>query len=119
MELTFTAAAKDKLAKYMQPNSKILLSLDDGVGPFSNVGVCSLDTAFQLIFVDKGLAIPDYDESIETELGTIYYKGYSKQYLNEHMQLDFKSNFQTMPLSGEGELLDSNIVVLDLSKQAI
>ncbi|BAP85651.1 hypothetical protein LOOC260_111120 [Paucilactobacillus hokkaidonensis JCM 18461] len=119
MKLMITEAAKDKLANYLGPDKKMLLSLDDGVGPFSGVGVCSLDTAFQLILVDKKLPIPDYNESFETEIGALYYKGYSKEYMNEDMKLDFKSNFQTMPLSGDGEMIDSNVVILDLSKQQI
>lgn len=119
MQLTITEAAKNKLANYLSSDKKILLSLDDGVGPFSGVGVCSLDTAFQLILVDRNLPIPDYDETIATELGTVYYKGYSKQYLGDNMKLDFKPNFQTLPLSSDGEIIDSNVVILDLSKQQI
>lgn len=119
MKLAISQAAQNKLAHYLDGHKKILLSLDDGVGPFSGVGVCSLDTAFQLILVDQSLPVPDYDKTIQTDIGIVYYKGYSKQYLGDNMKLDFKPNFQTLPLSSDGEIIDSNVVVLDLSKQQV
>ena len=62
------------------------LDFDDGVGPFSKVGVCSLNQAFQLVIVDKTEDIHDYNEKITTELGDVYYKGYSDMYLDQVMQ---------------------------------
>ena len=31
----------------------IILDLDDGVGEYSKMGVCSLDTSFRLLLLDK------------------------------------------------------------------
>lgn len=38
MDLTFTEAAKERVARYLSPDKKIILDYDDGVGPFSKLG---------------------------------------------------------------------------------
>lgn len=53
MKLTFTPQAQQRLQKYLQPDSKLILDFDDGVGPFSKLGNCSLDANFKLIIVKK------------------------------------------------------------------
>ena len=76
MKLTITDEAATKLRPFFgDPNAIVLLDFDDGVGPFSKVGVCSLNQAFQLVIVDKDEDIHDYNEKIVTELGDVYYKG--------------------------------------------
>ncbi|MCT3443227.1 iron-sulfur cluster biosynthesis family protein, partial [Limosilactobacillus fermentum] len=42
VDLTFTEAAKERVARYLSPDKKIILDYDDGVGPFSKLGDCSL-----------------------------------------------------------------------------
>jgi uncharacterized protein YqkB len=114
MKLTVTEAAKKRLN--LDGQAKLLLSYDDGVGQFSSVGVCSLDTAFQLIKVDPELEAPDYDLQLDSNIGPIFIKGYSKQYLGENLKLDFDSKFFTLPLSSDSEMIDSNVQVMDLTK---
>ena len=48
MKLTFTPQAQQRLQKYLQPDSKLILDFDDGVGPFSDAGMCTLDVATAL-----------------------------------------------------------------------
>ncbi len=43
MNITFTDQAIERLQRYELSSKKMLLDFDDGVGPFSAVGSCSLD----------------------------------------------------------------------------
>ena len=107
MKLTITDEAATKLRPFFEdPNAIVLLDFDDGVGPFSKVGVCSLNQAFQLVIVDKDEDIHDYNEKIVTELGDVYYKGYSDMYLDQVMQLKLNPQNMTLRLVGNssGEL---------------
>ena len=46
MKLTITDEAANKLRPFFEDqNALVLLDFDDGVGPFSKVGVCSLNQA--------------------------------------------------------------------------
>ncbi|GAA2970805.1 iron-sulfur cluster biosynthesis family protein [Lentilactobacillus parakefiri] len=115
MKLTITDEALAQLKKAFPTESKLLLSFDDGVGPFSKVGVCSLDTSYDVIAVNKDAEVPDYDTKLAANVGDWYYKGYSKTYLDNDMKLDYR-NHQVV-LSGESGILDSNIELKDLTKQ--
>lgn len=118
MKLTITDEAAAKLRPFFEdPNATVLLDFDDGVGPFSKVGVCSLNQAFQLVIVDKDEDIHDYNEKIVTELGDVYYKGYSDMYLDQVMQLKLNPQNMTLRLVGNslGELTPV-LNVIDLRK---
>lgn len=114
MKLTITDAAVKQLKKNFPVNSRLLLSFDDGVGPFSKVGVCSLDTSYDIIAVDKDAQTPDYDTSLDSNFGDWYFKGYSKIYLDQDMKLDYKNN--QIILSSESGIMDSNIELKDLTR---
>ncbi|MDE6375892.1 MAG: iron-sulfur cluster biosynthesis family protein, partial [Ligilactobacillus sp.] len=118
MKLTITDEAAAKLRPFFEDqNALVLLDFDDGVGPFSKVGVCSLNQAFQLVIVDKDEDIHDYNEKITTELGDVYYKGYSDMYLDQVMQLRLNPQNMTLRLVGNssGELTPV-LNVIDLRK---
>lgn len=116
MRLTITDQAFEKLRENVPENSRLLLSFDDGVGPFSKVGICSLETSFDIIAVDREVKTPDYDAKLATNHGEWQYKGYSNVYLDDDMKLDIKNN--QLVLSGESGILDSSITVKNLVKQA-
>ncbi|MYV16689.1 iron-sulfur cluster biosynthesis family protein [Furfurilactobacillus milii] len=115
MKLSMSSDAKTKIAAAMGPNQRLLLSFDDGVGPFSNVGYCSLDTSFDLIIVDKDAETPDYDAMIDSDLGPVAVKDYSKTYMSEHMQLTENTTFHTLQLTGDSEQLDPNVQIKVMS----
>lgn len=117
MKLTITDAAIRQLKKVFPANSRLLLSFDDGVGPFSKVGVCSLDTSYDIIAVDKDAQTPDYDTSLDANFGDWSFKGYSKIYLDQDMKLDYKNN--QIVLSSESGIMDSNIELKNLTKQNV
>ena len=89
MYLTFTDDAKQRLSRYLGTSKKMLLDYDDGVGPFSALGNCSLDDNFKLIFVNQEQSFKDFDASFDSNLGKIYYKGYTKPQFADQMTVSF------------------------------
>ena len=53
MYLKISEKAQERLQKYTDEGATIILDLDDGVGKYSKMGVCSLDTSFRLLLLDK------------------------------------------------------------------
>ncbi|MFJ6925178.1 MAG: iron-sulfur cluster biosynthesis family protein, partial [Limosilactobacillus mucosae] len=101
MKLTFTPQAQQRLQKYLQPDSKLILDFDDGVGPFSKLGNCSLDANFKLIIVKKDAKLPDFNAQLASNLGPVWYKDYTAPQLDEKMEVRFNPTYFTMPLVSE------------------
>ncbi len=115
MKLTVTEEAKKRIARYLSPDKKIILDFDDGVGPFSAVGDCGLEAGYKLVFVNCDQKFPDFDSKIPSNIGTIYYKGYTKPQLDEEMELRFNQHYFTMPLVSPHGTLTENVEVLDFT----
>ncbi len=115
MNVTFTDGALQRVNRYLSPDKKILLDYDDGVGPFSAVGNCSLDSGYQLIFVDRDLAVPDYDLQISSNIGPILIKGESRPQFEDEMEARFNRHLFTMPLVSRKGVLTDNLEVVDYS----
>ncbi|UQS84502.1 iron-sulfur cluster biosynthesis family protein [Apilactobacillus apisilvae] len=111
MKLTITDAAKTKIQNIVPGNAKYFLSLDDGVGNYSDAGSCAIDTSFDFIAVDPDLEDKDFNESMDSDLGPIYIKGYSKSYMDQNLKLDVKMNI--LQLSGDAGIIDENVPVTD------
>lgn len=117
MYLTFTDDAKERVSKYSAPNKKMILDYDDGVGPFSAIGDCGLEGGYKLIFVNKDREFPDFNAKIESNLGDIYYKDYTKPQFSDEMELRFNSRYFTMPLVSPFGTLTENVEILDLGDE--
>ena len=117
MYLTFTDKAQERLQRYLGKDKKIILDYDDGVGPFSAMGNCSLDVNFKLVFVDKDMDLPDFDAHFDSNLGPVYYKGFDKPQYAEEMTLDFNKNFFTLPLKSPMGMLTDNVEVVDYEQE--
>lgn len=115
--LTVTDAALERLNKYMSPDKKIVLDFDDGVGPFSAIGNCNLDANYRLIFVNKDVDLPDFDEKVESNIGDIYIKSepYANIQFEKQMELRFDPKHFTMPLVSPTKILTDNVEVVDVS----
>ena len=116
MKLTFTPQAQQRLQKYLQPDSKLILDFDDGVGPFSKLGNCSLDANFKLIIVSKDAKLPDFNAQLDSILGPIWYKDYTASQLDEKMEVRFNQTYFTMPLVSEQRTMTDNLEFLDLQE---
>ncbi|KRL00078.1 iron-sulfur cluster biosynthesis family protein [Liquorilactobacillus capillatus] len=107
MYLTITQAARKKImSDFEGSKDELLLDFDDGVGAFSRVGVCSLDSVFRILIVSKETEIHDYDKVIDSDLGPFKIKGYSEMYMDDEMKLDVNEANQMLRLTGanSGEL---------------
>lgn len=116
MKLTFTPQAQQRLQKYLQPDSKLILDFDDGVGPFSKLGNCSLDANFKLIIVKKDAKLPDFNAQLASNLGPVWYKDYTAPQLDEKMEVRFNPTYFTMPLVSEQRTMTDNLEFLDLQE---
>lgn len=113
MDLTFTPEAQKQVERYLRPNTKLLLDFDDGVGPFSNLGNCSMDSHYKLIFVKDDLELPDFDQSFPSNLGPVYYKGYNAPQYEAGMQLQFNKRYFTLPLVSPSSVLTDDVELVD------
>ena len=116
MKLTFTPQAQQRLQKYLQPDSKLILDFDDGVGPFSKLGNCSLDANFKLIIVCKDAKLLDFNAQLASNLGPVWYKDYTASQLDEKMEVRFNQTYFTMPLVSEQRTMTDNLEFLDLQE---
>lgn len=114
MFLNISDEAQVKLTPYLEENAVIVLDLDDGVGKYSKMGVCSLDTSFRLLLLDQLQDKTDFGLTIDSGIGAIYIKDYSKRYLDEEMTLEIDPRLQVFKLKSPSGVLDGNVPIVDL-----
>lgn len=106
--------ARIKNALQGQP-AKLLLNYNDGVGPYSKVGSCSIGTDFDLLLAPAQQTLPDYNAQLSSALGPIFYKKYSARYLDSDLKLT-RGSFNQIQLSGKGGLIDGSVNIIDERK---
>lgn len=114
MYLTLTDAAQEKILPYMKEKAVLVLDLDDGVGRYSKVGNCALDTSFRLLLLDQMQDTADYGLTLDSSIGAIAVKDYSERYLDNQMTLDVDARLHTFVLTSPSGVLDSNVPLVDL-----
>ena len=116
--LTVTDAALARIRLHLSPNKKIILDFDDGVGPFSAIGNCSLDANYRLIFVNQNAVLPDFDEKISSNIGDIYIKSelYANVQFEPEMELRFDHRHFTLPLVSPKGTLTENVELVDIDE---
>lgn len=118
MELKMSQAVINKLEGYHSNEGALLLDLDDGVGPYSKLGICSLDTSFRFLLVsDKEVPAP-YTITLSSAVGPIYIKDYTANYFDQEPKLNLNERFQSIMLETESGVVDSNVEIIDLRKQS-
>lgn len=121
MELNIEPAAIEKITPYVQPDDRLYLDFEDGVGPFPATEItCRLDIHFRLIIVpqsypEEGLAI--YDTPLTTPLGTIWLKQGAQVYLEEQTRLQVEPTYQRLQLVGNSGILANDVQLLRIEKQ--
>ncbi|MBO0422753.1 iron-sulfur cluster biosynthesis family protein [Enterococcus plantarum] len=114
MYLKISNEAQVKLTPYIESKAVIILDLDDGVGNYSKMGVCSLDTSFRLLVLDQVQDKSDFGLTVDSDMGAIYIKDYSKRYLDEEMILEVDPRLQVFKLKSPSGVLDGNVPIVDL-----
>ncbi|HCD4555354.1 TPA: iron-sulfur cluster biosynthesis family protein [Enterococcus faecium] len=114
MYLKITEQAQERLQKYIDEGATVILDLDDGVGEYSKMGVCSLDTSFRLLLLDKEQRKNDYKLQLDSDIGDVYIKDYSKMYMDEHMTLSLDPRLCVFTLESPSGSLDSHVQLVDL-----
>ncbi|OFI50268.1 hypothetical protein BG261_09115 [Floricoccus tropicus] len=89
-------------------DGKLIFDTDDGAGPFSIAGTCSLGTHFRLLIVDPGFESDIYNGIMDSNIGQLPFKDYSRTYLSDKMKLSLengkavlKSDYENIDLSFE------------------
>ncbi|MHC9532605.1 iron-sulfur cluster biosynthesis family protein [Dellaglioa sp. L3N] len=113
MYLKISEDAKKKIETSVGNDSQILLDFDDGVGALSKEGSCSLDSSFRILIVNNQNDSSAYDEVIDSDLGPIRVKGYSKTYMDDNMQLLVNDRFNSLSLHGDKSGLLTGTVSLE------
>lgn len=108
-----SAAVQERLQKHMiNPNDRLILDFDDGVGAYSKVGVCSLDVSFRFLVVDQQDVDAVYDETLSSPLGDVLIKGYADNFINQNPELNL-SKLGLITLKTDEGLVDTNVEILD------
>ena len=114
MFLNVSEEVQVKLMPYLEDKAIIVLDLDDGVGKYSKMGVCSLDISFRLLLLDQLQDKSDFGLTLDSDIGAIYIKDYSKRYLDEKMTLEIDPRLQVFKLKSPSGVLDGNVPIVDL-----
>ncbi len=111
--LELTQGAIDKIKAHLTDDTRVLLSYDDGVGPYSHHGLVALQVSFQLVLINKDMPYNDYDKELDSNLGTIYFKGYSEKFLGDNMKLTLQPRYNTLVLADDNDEIDENVEIVD------
>ncbi|GAB6092086.1 iron-sulfur cluster biosynthesis family protein [Furfurilactobacillus curtus] len=111
-ELSFDDEVKAQLQPLLKGGNQLLLSYDDGVGPYSHHGLVALQVSFQFVIVGQDADVSDYEETLPSNLGPVRYKGYSGRFLGHKLHASFNTLMHAIKLSDEGEQIDDNVAVI-------
>ncbi|MGX7032343.1 iron-sulfur cluster biosynthesis family protein [Pediococcus argentinicus] len=115
MELKFDEAAIAKLQPMLSDDKKILLTFEDGVGPYSQHAMIHMQVQFSINLIGKDMPMDEYNQKIDSNLGDVWIKDYSADDLDEHMSLKFDQQQDTLRLSGNGGIIDTNVGLIDFT----
>lgn len=116
MKITLDEAAKEKLSAYLDSNKQLLLTFEDGVGPYSQHAMIHMQIQFSINIISPEMEKADYDEKIPSNIGDFWIKGYSREDLQEEMRIKFNPRLSAFSLSGEGGMIDDNLGFKDFTK---
>lgn len=113
MELKMTTEVQEKITNAIPDGYAILLDMDDGVGPYSKAGYCSLGISFRILAVKEPVQ-PPYTKQVDSPLGPVYVKDYTTDYFDGNPAL--KLNGNTIALSNDSGLVDGNVNVIEIKE---
>jgi uncharacterized protein YqkB len=116
MQIHFDEGDTEKIQPHLGDDKKLLLTFEDGVGPYSQHAMIHMQVQFSLNVVKASDPATDYDTEIDSNLGPILIKGYSQEDLNAHMNVHFNKTLNTLVLSGDGGDIDTNMGFIDFTE---
>lgn len=114
LRIEVSKEAAEKILNKKPDEAKLILNLNDGAGKFSDLaGSCSLDLAFDLVFVGSDEDLHEYTAEVDSDIGTFYVKPYSLDYLDQENHLRV-SSMGMLVLSGTySGIISGNVPVKD------
>ena len=119
MNITLSEEAKERIAQHLDEHKLVLLTFEDGVGPYSQHAMIHMQTQFSINIISDTMPKEDYDETIPTNLVDFWIKGYSKEDLQENMRITLNPRLSTFALTGEGGTIDDNLGFIDFTKKRV
>lgn len=119
MNITLSEEAKERIAQYLDEHKLVLLTFEDGVGPYSQHAMIHMQTQFSINIISDTMPKEDYDETIPTNLVDFWIKGYSKEDLQENMRITLNPRLSTFALTGDGGTIDDNLGFIDFTKKRV
>jgi uncharacterized protein YqkB len=117
MRLQLDELAKEKFLGKLNAREEetvVLFDYDDGVGPLSIMGSCSMNVHFRFVFVSSPFESEQFDAEIESNVGPIRMKGYSKMYINgDNPRIEYNKSYGTFVFKTDNEIVDSNAEIID------
>ncbi|WP_155286847.1 iron-sulfur cluster biosynthesis family protein [Lacticaseibacillus zhaodongensis] len=114
-EVKLTAEAASKLRNLSAGGKKLVLDLDDGVGPFSSLGSCALNTHFNVVAAPADKVGADFNQELDSEVGPIYIKDYSTDYFGNQPKISLGMG-NAFSISDETGLLDSTVGTVEIQE---
>ena len=118
MYLTITDAAMEKINPILkaEPGRRLIMMYEDGVSPYSHHGEVAMQVSFVFAVIrgDQPLE-PWFDETIDSNIGPLPIKGYSKDYMVPNMVFDVKK-FGGVVLRGDAGVIDDTPEIRDETK---
>lgn len=115
MQITFKDEAATRIQPLLNDGKKLLLTFEDGVGPYSQHAMMHMMVQFSLNIVAADADVHDYDVWLDSNLGSVGVKGYSQEDLDEHLTVKFNDRENAYVLSGDIGVIDSNMGFIDFT----
>ena len=116
MEIRFDDASAAEIKQHLAPENKLILTFEDGVGPYSQHAMIHMQVQFTLGIIGSDMSTESYDQSIPSNLGEILVEGYSLADLDEHMNIRFDASRHILSLTGDSGLIDGNLGLIDFTE---
>ncbi len=111
LEVTESAKERISLAKKLAPG-KLIVYYESRIGC-----VCGNSGIFNLKLTQK--EDPEVDSFIKTSIGDLPIQGWSLEFLNETVKLDFDKTKYALILRDESGLINPNVLVINDSKTSV
>lgn len=115
MEINFDDKAQAKIKTHWQDGDRLLLTMEDGVGPYSQHAMIHMQVQFTINIIGPDMSMDTYVDQIDSNMGPVYIKGDTREDLDEHLTLKFNPKYSTFVLAGDIGELDGNVGFIDFT----